>query len=145
MENTIDTITLPEQLTGALYADQWEPGRTLPYACRPLVARSAERKTIFAVFTGQLGLADVPAFKAALHDLTCDNPLKVIVDFSRISLTKSAVGALVSYAALMHGLNKRLYLFRASAQVRAVLKELQLTAFFSCLETEDDIIATLVV
>ena len=144
MEKPAD-ILLSEQLTGALYEDRWESGRELPFACRPLVARSAERKTVFAVFTGQIGLADVPVFKSALHDLTTGNPAKIIVDFADISLTKSAVGALVSFAALIHGLNKRLYLYRPSGQARAVLKELQLSPFFSFLEKEDDIIATLVI
>lgn len=137
--------SLPAAVTGPLKVLRTEAGGARRYACRPLVALSDEKNTVFAMFTGQIGLAQVPEFKAALHDLASDNPVKVILDFSDLALTKSAMGALVSFAAFMHGRNKRLYLHRCSAQVSALLEELSLSVFFSYVETEDDIIATLVV
>lgn len=136
---------LSEQMAKAFTPDRHEEGRPLPYSFRPLVARSAERKTVFCVFTGQIGLADCPRFKAALQDVCTEQSLKIILDFSHLSLTKSAAGALVTFAAFCHGLNKRLYLYAASAQIRTLLKELSITPFFTYLENEDDIIATLVV
>ena len=122
--------------------DQAEAG---PFPCRPLAAHTAERSTALGRFRGQIGLPNLKEFKAALGDLVLDNLSKLILDLAAVSLSKSAVGALVGFAAAMHGRNKRLYLYRPSHQVRAVLKELGLTAFFSYLETEDDIVATLVV
>lgn len=136
---------LSEQLSKAFTPDRHEEGRPLPYAFRPLVARTAERKTVFCVFAGQIGLADCPLFKTAMQELCSEQSLKIILDFSNLSLTKSAAGALATFAAFCHGLNKRLYLYAASGQIRALLKELSLTPFFSYLENEDDIIATLVV
>ena len=122
--------------------DQAEAGL---FPCRPLAAHTAERSTALGRFRGQIGLPNLKEFKAALGDLVLDNLSKLILDLAAVSLSKSAVGALVGFAAAMHGRNKRLYLYRPSHQVRAVLKELGLTAFFSYLETEDDIVATLVV
>ena len=122
--------------------DQAEAG---PFPCRPLIAHTAERSTALGRFRGQIGLPNLKEFKAALDDLVLDNLSKLILDLAAVSLSKSAVGALIGFAAAMHGRNRRLYLYRPSPQVRAVLKELGLTAFFSYLETEDDIVATLVV
>ena len=122
--------------------DQAEAG---PFPCRPLAAHTAERSTALGRFRGQIGLPNLKEFKAALDDLVLDNLSKLVLDLAAVSLSKSAVGALMGFAAAMHGRNKRLYLYRPSPQVRAVLKELGLTAFFSYLETEDDIVATLVV
>ena len=115
------------------------------FPCRPLAAYTAERSTALGRFRGQIGLPNLQEFKDALNDLVSENLSKVILDFAAVSLTKSIVGALIAFAAAMHGRGKRLYLYRPSHQVRAVLKDLGLTAFFSYLETEDDIIATLVV
>ena len=126
----------------AVDIDQAEAG---PFPCRPLAAHTAERSTALGRFRGQIGLPNLKEFKASLDDLVLDNLSKLILDLASVSLSKSAVGALIGFAAAMHGRNKRLYLYRPSPQVRAVLKELGLTAFFSYLETEDDIVATLVV
>lgn len=126
----------------AVDIDRAEAG---PFSCRPLAAHTAERSTALGRFRGQIGLPNMTEFKAALGDLVFDNLSKLILDLGAASLSKSAVGALIGFAAAMHGRNKRLYLYRPSSQVRAVLKELGLTAFFSYLETEDDILATLVV
>lgn len=135
---------MSELLAKAMAIEPVDPYTGARFPCRPLVARSAERHTAFGIFTGQIGLSAVPEFTAALHDLSAENPLKIILDFSRLSLTKSAVGALVAFAAAVHGRNRRLYLYRVSAQIRGVLEKLNLTPFFSFLETEDDIITALV-
>ncbi len=139
------SITLSDQLAKAFTPDRREEGRPLPYAFRPLVAHSAERKTVFSIFTGSVGLAACPLFTAALQDLCTEQAGKIILDFSQLALTKSAMGSLIGFAALCHGLNKRLYLYAASPQVRTLLQKLSLTPFFSYLENEDDIIATLIV
>jgi anti-anti-sigma regulatory factor len=144
-ESTTLTFGLPEGLADALRVEFSATGNTQRFACRPLAAHSVERHTAYGVFSGQIGLSDMPDFSAAMHTLVTENLNKVILDFSGVTLTKSAVGSLVGFAAAMHGLNKRLYLFRCSPQVRAVLKELHLLPFFSFLESEDDIIAALAV
>lgn len=131
-------------LAAALAADI-ESAEAVRFPCRPLVALTAERNTALGRFKGQIGLPNLLEFKAALNDLAGSASSKIILDFASVALTKSAVGTLIAFAAAMHGLSKRLYLYRAAPQVRAVLKELGLTRFFSYLETEDDVIATLVV
>ena len=115
------------------------------FPCRPLAARTAERCSSLGRFRGQIGLPNQSEFKDALNDLMSDHLSKVILDFASVTLTKSAVGTLIDFAAAVHGHRKRLYLYRPSSQVRALLKELSLAPYFSYLETEDDIIATLVV
>ena len=145
MEPLVDSVVLGGSLGKALTVEPVDPYMGPRFPCRPLTARSGEHHTVFGVFTGQIGLSSVPEFAAAMRDLSSENLSKVILDFSKLSLTKSAVGALVSFAAAMHGRNKRLYLYRTSAQIRGVLKDLKLTPFFTFLETEDDIISTLVV
>ena len=145
MEPDANSIVLGESLAKALTVEPVDPYMGPRFPCRPLTARSGERHTVFGVFTGQLGLSSVPEFAAAMRDLSSENLAKLILDFSRLSLTQSAVGALVAFAAAMHGRNRRLYLYKTSAQIRGMLKEMKLTPFFTFLETEDDIISTLVV
>ena len=135
---------LAERLSKAFIVEPVDPYFGPRFPCRPLVARSAEKHTAFAIFSGQIGLATAPEFTAAMHDLFTDHLVEAVLDFSRASLTNSAVGALVEFTAAMHGRNKRLYLYRTSAQIRSALQELQLTPYFRFLETEDDVIATLV-
>jgi len=135
---------LAERLSKVLIVVPVDPYMGPRFSCRPLVAHSAEKHTAFAIFSGQIGLSAVPEFTAAMHDLFSENLAETILDFSRLSLTKSAMGALVAFAAAIHGRNKRLYLYRTSAQIRSALQELQLTPYFRFLETEDDVIATLV-
>ncbi len=144
MKNFANPCVLGD-LTKALAADIVTVDAAAPFSCRPLHGRTAERDTALGRFRGEIGLPNLAEFKAALNDLVMNTVLKVILDFAEVSLSRSAVGALVGFAAAMHGRNKRLYLFRPSAQVRKTLKDLGLTGFFTVLETEDDILATLVV
>ncbi len=132
-------------LARTLLADLNDPAWSPRFSCRPLSGRTADRDTAVGRFRGDIGLPNLAEFKEALDELVVDNLVKVILDFKDATLSRSAMGALVAFAATMHGRNKRLYLYRPSQQIRARLKELQLTSFFSYLETEDDIIATLVV
>jgi anti-anti-sigma regulatory factor len=114
------------------------------FSCRPLASYTSERNTVIGRFKGQIGLPDLREFQDALDDLMSKNISRIILDFAAVFLSKSAVGALIAFAAAVYGHNKRLYLYRPSPHLRAVLKELEVTAFFSYLETEDDIIAAIV-
>jgi anti-anti-sigma regulatory factor len=144
-ERTIPAYSLPEGLADALQVEFSATGQTQRFACRPLAARSAESHTAYGRFAGQISLSSMSDFSAAMNDLVTENLSKIILDFSDVTLTKSAVGALVGFAAAMHGRNKRLYLFKCPPQVRALLKELGLLPFFSFQETVEDILASLVV
>ena len=139
-----DRPVLAERLSKALIVEFVDPYMGPRFPCRPLVAHSAEKQTVYAIFSGQIGLSAVPEFAAAMHDLFTENLAEAILDFSQLSLTASATGALVSFGAAIHGRNKRLYLYRTSPQIRGMLKTLQLTSYFHFLETEDDVIATIV-
>jgi len=139
-----DRLVLTERLSKVLIVEPVDPYMGARFPCRPLVARSAEKHTAFAIFSGQIGLSAVPEFTAAMHDLSAENLVEAVLDFSRLSLTNSAVGALIEFAAAMHGRGRRLYLYQTSAQIRGALTTLQLTPYFRFLETEDDVIATLV-
>ena len=143
--NDFVNSTLFGAIARILAADINEKVDGVRFPCRPFAAQTSERSTSLGRFKGQIGLADRKEFKAALDDLVLEHRSKVILDFEAVVLSRSAVGVLVGFAAAMHGRNKRLYVYRPAPQVRAILKELGLRAFFSYLETEDDIIATLVV
>ena len=148
MQDFVDSPLLRDLaavMDAPLLPSEGDDARQQRFACRPLAAYTSERCTVLGRFTGQIGLARVAEFKAAMNDLVEENVRKVILDFSHIALTRSAVGALVVFAGAMHGRNKRLYLFRCSDQVLGLLRELGLSRFFSFLENEDDVIATLVV
>lgn len=138
-----------DRLTGFLAElftpDRQEPGTPAPFACRPVAARSAEQHTVLGIFDGGIGLADLALFRAAMNNLAAPECTKVILDFATTTLSRSALGTLVNFAAAMHGNNKRLYLYRPSAQIRSELKKLSLTAFFSILDTEEDLIASITV
>jgi len=122
-----------------------DPSVPLPFPFRTHVAHSAERHTVFAAFSGGIGIVDAAAFKASLHDLVTAETAKVMLDFSAATLSRSTLGALIDFAAAMHGNNKRLYLYHPSTQVRHEMKKVGLSAFFSFLESEDDLIASLAV
>lgn len=144
MNELVDS-SLFDALANILAANITAAPEDARFPCRPFAARTAERSTSLGRFTGQIGLPALKEFKASLDDLVSENLSKVILDFADVTLSKSAVGVLIGFTAAMHGRNKRLYLYRPSSQVRAILKELGLTYFFSYLDSEDDIIATLVV
>ena len=144
MEEFFDSYLLRD-FARVMRADMADLRETPHYACRPLAASTSGHATVIGRFSGDIGLPARQEFQDALDDLVKDNPLKLILDFSEAQLTRSAVGILLDFAATALGRNKRMYLYRPSAQVRALLKELKLTEYFSYLETEDDVIASLVV
>lgn len=115
------------------------------FTCCPIVAQTKENSTIVGRFSGDVGLPQLAEFKQALHSLVKSNLEKIIADFERVNLTRTAVGALVNFAASVHGNNKKLYLYRPSKQVRELFDELELTGFFAILENEDDILSRLTV
>ena len=143
--NEFVNSTLIGGVAKALTADIDADAGSDRFPCRPFAARTSEGGTSLGRFKGQIGLSALGEFKNALDDLVTANLSKIILDLAAVSLTKSAVGVLVAFAASIHGRNKRLYLYRPSPQVRAVFKELGLTRYFSYLDAEDDLIATLVV
>lgn len=144
MKEFLDSYLLRD-FARAMLANMDDAAQTPRFACRPLAASTSERSTIIARFKGDIGLPNRQEFADALDDLYTDNPLKIILDFAEASLTRSALGILLGFAATAHGRNKRVYLYRPSEQMRALLWELGLSCFFTYLETEDDVIASLVV
>lgn len=144
MKEFLDSYLLRDFAT-AMLADMGELTETPRFACRPLAASTSERSTVIGRFKGDIGLPNGQEFTDALDDLFINNPLKIILDFAEASLTRSAVGILLDFAATAHGRNKRMYLYRPSEQIRAILRELGLSCFFSYLESEDDVIASLMV
>ena len=115
------------------------------YPCCPVVAQTKEHSTIVGRFTGEIGLPRVNEFKQALRGLIVGDIQKIIADFQDVTLTRTAVGALVAFVASVQGHNRRLYLYRPSKQVCDLLAELELLSFFSVLATEDDILVRLTV
>lgn len=136
---------LMQDILTTLKSDLNSAGTDLLFACRPLKGSTFEKDTVLGRFRGEVGLAGVNEFKAALDDLVTEKLVKVVLDLAEVSLSRTAIGALVTFAATMHGRNKRLYLYRVSDQVRTSLHQLGLTGFFSYLETEEDILTTLVI
>ncbi|MDL2279444.1 hypothetical protein LJC15_02110 [Desulfovibrio sp. OttesenSCG-928-G11] len=137
-------FALPEGLVGLFTPERTEPGRPLPFACRPLTARSTERHSVIAFFQNGIGLQCIDQFKSSLHDLLTQETAKIFLDFSSATLSRTALGTLMAFAAAVHGNNKRLYLYRPSAQLRSELKKVGLSDFFQVLDHEDDIVASLV-
>ena len=115
------------------------------FPCCPVVAQTKENSTIVGRFIGNIGLARVNEFKLALRNLFVSDLQKIIVDFEQVTLTRTAVGTLVGFVASVQGNNRRLYLYRPSQQICSLLAELELLAFFSVLETEDDVLVRLTV
>lgn len=114
-----------------------------PFACRPFKGTSAERDTVVSFFKGEIGIAELEEFKGALNELVTDRLHKLIIDLSHISLSRTALGALVNFAASIYGRNKKLYLYNPSPQLRTSLAELGLASLFNVLETEEDILIAL--
>lgn len=115
------------------------------FSCCPLIAYTAGHNTVLGRFRGEIGLPTLIDYRNALISLVSGNVMKIILDLQAVTLSKSAMGELVTFAATVFGRQKRLYLYRPSEQVRCSLHDLGLTPFFSVLGTENDILATLVV
>ncbi|MDR2162238.1 MAG: STAS domain-containing protein [Desulfovibrio sp.] len=115
------------------------------FPCRPVMARTVENSTVLGRFTGAIGLPQIREFREALFSLIMENMEKVILDFETASLTPTAVGVLMAFASSIRGNDKRMYLYRASRQIRDLLRELELTPFLYFLETEDDVLTALAV
>jgi anti-anti-sigma regulatory factor len=115
------------------------------FACCPIIARTRENSTVIGRFTGAIGLPQILEFREALFSLTMEGMEKIILDFETVALSRTAMGVLVAFAASIRGNDKRMYLYRASQEVRALLGELDLTPFFYFLETEDDVLMALAV
>lgn len=115
------------------------------FACRPRTVSTTARDTVVSEFTGTIGIAQLDEFKQALDDLVTDRLHKLILDFSSVDLSRTAIGALTSFAASMYGRNKKLYIYQPSPQLRSTLRDLSLTPFFNVLETQEDILLTLFV
>ncbi len=113
--------------------------------CRPVGLLLPEGSASLGRFHGSIGSAELEDFKGALAELNGENILKVFLDLADVSLSRSAVGELTAFAADIHCGNRRLYLFRPTEKIRAVLDELNISRFFSLLEDEDDVIAGLAV
>ena len=115
------------------------------FSCRPLKGATAEQDTVLGRFRGKIGLADATEFQKALDDMVNDRRVKIILDFADVTLSRSALGILVSFAARIYGRNKHLYLYRPSEQILASMESLGVSGFFTFLKTEEDILLTLVV
>ena len=132
-------------LIQALELDIEHADATTGFPCCPVICYTAGRNTVLGRFRGEIGLALLNDYRSALASLVSGNVMKIILDFQAATLSKTAVGELVTFAGTVFGRQKRLYLYRPSKQVQQQLHELGLTPFFSSLATEDDILATLVV
>lgn len=141
MKDFMDSILLGD--FARAFATDLSSVENTEFICCPIVAQTKENSTIIGRFSGDVGLPQLAEFKQALHSLIKSGLQKIIVDFEQINLTRAALGTLVNFAASVHGNNKKLYLYRPSAQVRGVLDELELTVFFAILESEDDILIRL--
>jgi hypothetical protein len=126
----------------ALATDIASVSQTALFPCRPIMASTAGNRTVLGRFSGTISLRNSLEFRHALDDLAASYPQKVILDLATAALSKTGVGILVSFAADGHGRGSFLYLYRPSAQIRAVIKELNLSPFFSVLETEEDLMAS---
>ena len=115
------------------------------FACCPVIARTRENSTVIGRFTGAIGLPQIREFREALYSLPAEGMEKIILDFETVSLSRTAMGVLVAFTASIRGNDKRMYLYRPSKEVLALLDELDLLPFFYFLETEDDVLMALVV
>lgn len=129
----------------ALEVDLTKVHAATMYPCRPVASATAGSRTALGRFSGTISLRNSKEFREALADLTRNNPQKIVLDFAAVALSKTAIGILVDYVSDGHGRNNRIYLFRPSAQVKEVLRELELEPFFSILETDDDLLASLLI
>lgn len=116
------------------------PAAPSPFSCRPFRAVTAERDTVISRFQGEISIENLEEFKRALDELVTDRLHKFILDLSTVTLTPTAMGVLVNFAAGIYGRNKKLYIYNPSQQVRDSLGELHLARMFNVLETHEDIL-----
>ena len=153
MATVLESLPQPERVLVWKLAEPDEDGEVL------LEVSDAVRETLIESMGQQELLAAIEDLDAdELAELAPDLPKEVITEalqsrdaeeraqvVSALSYEEDEVGALMNFAASVHGNNKKLYLYRPSKQVRGLLDELELTGFFAILENEDDILIRLTV
>ena len=111
----------------------------------PIMAQSLEKSVVIARFSGSIGLDKLAEFSATLNNLITDSVMRVILDFSSSSISRTALGALISFAAAMHGRNKRLYIYKPGEKLLVDLAELELKGYFVFLRSQEEALLKLVV
>lgn len=139
------TSSLLGDIAKALAADIAKVPEASLFPCRPIAAATAGGRSVLGRFRGTIALGNCKEFEEALAELVKNHPHKVILDMAEVALSKTAMGILVNFAADGHGRNNRMYIFRPSEQIMLILGELDLHSFFSFLETEEDVMAALLI
>ncbi len=111
----------------------------------PIMTHSLEKSVVIAKFSGDIGLNKLAEFSATLHELITDAVMRVILDFSCANISRTAIGALFSFAAAVHGRNKRLYIYKPCEKLIHDLEELKLCEYFVFLHSQEDAMLKLVV
>lgn len=104
-----------------------------------------ERKQncLIVTFCGEITLEVTTQLKNEMDVTLKQNGFNnLVVDLADISfMDSSGIGFLVALNTKILGLNKKMYLYRPSPQVRKTLSLVQLATFFQILEDEDDLLA----
>lgn len=95
-------------------------------------------------YSGNISLFSMAMFKPSAFATLTGNSQQVVVCLENVSeFSRSALGALVDFAAAVLGRGKNLYLLAPPPGLVNTLKELQLTMFFDILEDQDELMCVL--
>lgn len=104
-----------------------------------------ERKQdcLIVTFRGEITLEVTNQLKSEMDlSIKQEDFSNLVVDLSDISfMDSSGIGFLVALNTKIMGLNKKMYLYKPSQQVRKTLALVQLANFFQTLEDEDELLA----
>ncbi len=113
-------------------------------ACVARFGATAKQEAVLSRYFGDLGLAHVAEFSASLDSLLTGPVQMIVLDFSALhSFCRNAAAALVNFAATIHGMGKRLILFRPAQPVRKTLHALTLSHIFTIYDDEDELLLAL--
>lgn len=110
----------------------------------PSVYSAFEGRVVLANCSGHISLASIGRFKPTLFEALTGDAQQIIIGLENVpDISRSALGALVDFAAAVIGRGKKLYLLSPPEGLIQTLKDLQLTMFFKVLQNQGDFLCVL--
>ncbi len=113
-------------------------------ACVARFGATAKQEAVLSRYFGDLGLEHVAEFSASLESLLTGSVQLIVLDFSALrSFCRNGAAALIHFAAGVHGMRKRLVLYRPSQEMRMTLRTLMVEHIFTIYVDEDELLLAL--
>lgn len=137
-------VTFKNSILNELFSLANPVGDALAVQGGPDVYTAFGGRTVLLGYSGNIGLSSMGAFKPTVFATLTGDSQQIILGLENVTqISRSALGALVDFAAAVLGRGKNLYLLAPPQSLIETLKELQLTFFFEVLKDQDALLCVL--